>query len=144
MREFVEQRTSLSHAEAGFYTIGIKFASKTLSFHGHPTKNMNGRVVYITIVARLRVGCAKVWYIEGNKDEEVFMRYSHPAALVPPAQAEAQYDMALDADEVKQTNDLTGSRVRIVWPQKANVAPTPRTALSGSLEQRPSVFRTRH
>ncbi len=70
------------------------------------------------------------------------MRYSHPAALMPPAQAEALYDLALDEEELTLQRDDVVSTARVAWPHPASGALAPRRVLSESLARRSSVFQT--
>ena len=68
------------------------------------------------------------------------MRYSHSATLVPPAQAEAQYDLTLD-EEIKSYTEQY-SETRVVWPQPATDGLIPQRDLSGNPEPRPNGFQT--
>ncbi len=70
------------------------------------------------------------------------MRYSHPAALMPPAQAEALYDLALDEQEITLQRDKSVSTARVAWPNPANAALAPRRVLSENPARRSSVFQT--
>ena len=70
------------------------------------------------------------------------MRYSHSATLVPPAQAEALYDLALD-DEVTIKTEKQHD-VRVDWPRPATVGRVPQRVLSGNPERRTNRFQTNH
>jgi hypothetical protein len=70
------------------------------------------------------------------------MRYSVSTAWLPPAQAEAQYDMTLDDESDKQIDDTIKEEPTIEWPTKTNGGRTLRRVLSGNPERRPSDFQT--
>lgn len=70
------------------------------------------------------------------------MRYGHGAALVPPAQAEALYDLSLDDEETTAKDEQQD--IRVDWPQPAIVERVPRRVLFGNPERRTNRFQTNY
>ena len=71
------------------------------------------------------------------------MRYTISGALLPPAQAEAQYDMTLDEEGCRQIDDtIKEEEPSIEWPKKTNGGRVLRKVLFGNPARRPSDFQT--
>ena len=69
------------------------------------------------------------------------MKLSYTAALVPPAQAEAIYDLSLDGETTGIAEQA--SNTRIEWPHPASAEQVPQRVLFESPVRRSNTSRTR-